>query len=215
MIAQLWPSLYEWKTLGMVSARRAVKEREIAAGSAIEIDWQNFLKLRLSDLEESLRMERARREIIHRRALVFLGYAGIITALTLGALNLIGRDPLTLSLVLRGGLVLTVTFLFGSVWYAFNIIKPALVQEMYLQSKMNGGEPASDEERKHGTLTAIQLAQADNLILSIYAERSSRFFRNGLWCLFAMVYALVFVGMSSPLLKFGCGSVEILRDMLH
>ena len=58
---------------------------------------------------------------------------------------------------------------------------------------MNGDEPASDEERNHGTLTTIQLAQADNLILSIYAERSSRFFRNGLSCLFAMVYALVFV----------------------
>ena len=64
-------------------------------------------------------------------------------------------------------------------------------------------------------LTTIQLAQTDNLILSIYAERGARFFRNGLWCLFAMVYALVFVGMSSPLLKFGGGSVEILRDMLH
>ena len=64
---------------------------------------------------------------------------------------------------------------------------------MYLQSKMLGGEPASDEERKHGTLTAIQLAQANNLICSIYAERSSRFFRNGLSCLFVMVYVLVFV----------------------
>ena len=80
---------------------------------------------------------------------------------------------------------------------------------------MNDGEPASEDERKPGMLIAIQLAQTDNLILSIYAERSARFFRNGLWCLFAIVYALVFVKMSSPLLKFGGGSVEILRNMLH
>ena len=215
MIDQLWPGRYHSKRLREVTARRAAKELGLTAGSAIEIDWQNFLKLPLTDLEESLRMERARREIIQRRALVFLGYAAIVTALTLGTLNLIESDSAALSLVFGFGLILTVTFLGGSVLCAFIIIRPALVPDMYLQAKMNDGEPASEDERKPGMLIAIQLAQTDNLILSIYAERSARFFRNGLWCLFAMVYALVFVKMSSPLLKFGGGSVEILRNMLH
>ena len=138
-------------------------------------------------------MERARREVIQRRALVFLGYAAIVTALTLGSLNLIGSDPAALSLVFRFGLILTVTFFGGSVCCAFIIIKPALVPDMYLPAKMNDDEPASEDVRKHRTLTTIQLAQADNLILSINAERSARFFRNGLLCLFAIVYALVFV----------------------
>ena len=160
-------------------------------------------------------MERARREIIQRRALVFLGYAAIVTALTLGTLNLIESDSSARSLVFGFGLILTVTFLGGSVRCAFIIIRPALVPDMYLQAKMNDGEPASEDELKPGMLIAIQLAQTDNLILSIYAERSARFFRNGLWCLFAIVYALVFVKMSSPLLKFLGGSVEILRNMLH
>ena len=101
MIDQLWPGRYHSKTLREVTARRAAKELELAAGSAIEIDWQNFLKLPLTDLEESLRMERARREIIQRRALVFLGYAAIVTALTLGTLNLIESDSSALSLGLR------------------------------------------------------------------------------------------------------------------
>ena len=158
-------------------------------------------------------MERARREIIQRRALVFLGYAAIVTALTLGTLNLIESD--SSALVFGFGLILTVTFLGGSVLCAFIIIRPALVPDMYLQAKMNDGEPASEDEHKPGMLIAIQLAQTDNLILSIYAERSARFFRNGLGCLFAIVYALVFVKMSSPLMKFGGGSVEILRNMLH
>ena len=215
MIDQLWPGRYHSKTLREVTARRAAKELGLTAGSAIEIDWQNFRKLPLTDLEESLRMERARREIIQRRALVFLGYAAIVTALTLGTLNLIESDSAALSLVFGFGLILTVTFFGGSVLCAFIIIRPALVPDMYLQAKMNDGEPASEDERKSGMLIAIQLAQTDNLILSIYAERSARFFRNGLWCLFAMVYALVFVKMSSPLLKFGGGSVEILRNMLH
>ena len=215
MIDQLWPGRYHSKRLREVTARRAAKELGLTAGSATEIDWQNFLKLPLTDLEESLRMERARREIIQRRALVFLGYAAIVTALTLGTLNLIESDSSALSLVFGFGLILTVTFLGGSVLCAFIIIRPALVPDIYLQAKMNDGEPASEDERKPGMLIAIQLAQTDNLILSIYAERSARFFRNGLWCLFAMVYALVFVKISSPLLKFGCGSVEILRNMLH
>ena len=215
MIDQLWPGWYRSKMLREVTARRAANELGLAAESAIEIDWQNFLKLPLTDLEESLRMERARREIIQRRALVFLGYAAIVTALTLGTLNLIESDSSALSLVFIFGLILTVTFLGGSVLCAFIIIRPALVPDMYLQAKMKDGEPASEDERKPGMLIAIQLAQTDNLILSIYAERSARFFRNGLWCLFAIVYALVFVKMSSPLLKFGGGSVEILRNMLH
>ena len=172
-------------------ARRAVKELKLAAGPDIENTWQKFLKLPLADLEESLQLERARREIIQRRALPFLSYAAIVTALTLGALNIIRSNPSALWLVVRSSLVLTVTFLFGAVWFAFITIKPALVRDMYLESRMNGGEPADDEQRKHGTLTAIQLAQADNLILSVYAERSARCFRNGLLCLFAMVYALI------------------------
>ena len=213
MIDQLWPGWYRSKMLREVTARRGANELGLAAESAIEIDWQNFLKLPLTDLEESLRMERARREIIQRRALVFLGYAAIVTALTLGTLNLIESD--SSALVFGFGLILTVTFLGGSVLCAFIIIRPALVPDMYLQAKMNDGEPASEDELKPGMLIAIQLAQTDNLILSIYAERSARFFRNGLWCLFAIVYALVFVKMSSPLMKFGGGSVEILRNMLH
>ena len=192
MIDQLWPGRYDSETLRQVRARRAVKERELAAGSDIENDWQKFFKLPLTDLEESLRMERARREVIQRRALVFLGYAAIVTALTLGSLNLIGSDPSALSLVFRFGLILTVTFFGGSVCCAFIIIKPALVPDMYLPAKMNNEEPASEDVRKYRTLTTIQLVQADNLILSIYTERSARFFRNGLLCLFAIVYALVF-----------------------
>ena len=215
MIDQLWPGRYHSKMLREVTARRAANELGLAAESAIEIDWQNFLKLPLTNLEDSLRMERARREIIQRRALVFLGYAAIVTALTLGTLNLIESNSSALSLVFGFGLILTVTYLGGSVFCAFIIIRPALVPDMYLQAKMNDGEPASEDELKTETLIAIQLAQTDNLILSIYAERSALFFRNGLWCLFAMVYALVFVKISSPLLKFGCGSVEILRNMLH
>lgn len=148
MIDQLWPGRYHSKTLSEVTTRRAAKELGLTAGSAIEIDWQNFLKLSLTDLEESLRMERARREIIQRRALVFLGYAAIVTALTLGTLNLIESDSSALSLAFGFGLILTVTFLGGSVLCAFIIIRPALVPDMYLQAKMNDGEPASEDERK-------------------------------------------------------------------
>ena len=137
MIDQLWPGRYHSKTLREVTARRAATELGLAAGSAIEIDWQKFLKLPLTDLEKSLRMERARRDIIQRRALVFLGYAAIVTALTLGTLNIIESDSSPLSLGFRFGLILTVTFFGGSVLCAFIIIRPVLVPDMYLQAKMN------------------------------------------------------------------------------
>jgi hypothetical protein len=189
---QLFPFRLDRDIARKILVRLNLRARKDDVGLPLGASWGVYRQLDEDDLKESLRVELSRREIIQRRALSFLGVIAVMSAFTLGAIGLTHQNrhvvP-TWLLLLPVGVALA--YFTGGTWAALRTVAPEQLHDLFLQVRLDGGKRWSDDDWKDVILKAIEADQAYNLIYSIYAARSYRCLRNGLFCLVLALFLLL------------------------
>lgn len=175
-----------------IQARLAVAERRGPVRDKIHLHWEKYRSLPMNELQESLRSELARREYIHRRAQAFLGSIAVMTAFTIGATNSLRTAESVLPLwLITPAILVAFLYLAGGGWYALATIKPGLMHDLSLQTRMDGDSLQNDSLRQNTLLSLIHMSQAQNLIFNVLAERMSRCVRNGFLLLGVVLLLIV------------------------
>lgn len=196
MLDQVLPFRFEHKSLSEIRTRIKVQERKSDLSLKLDASWEKYRCLDEAELRDSLRVELARREQVQRRAQTLLGSIAVMTAFTIGASGAL-RLPANLlpCWILAFAVLLTLPYLAAAAWFALRTVRPGELFDVFLQSRVHEGKPVRDSVWKDQLIWLIQMNQAQNLILGVFAERSYRCIRNGIIGLVAVFLLLLADGI--------------------
>ena len=187
------PFWMERTEISTYRARLEQRRAEHAKGNSLYPEWRKFRELSLADLKESLRCDLTRRDVIHRRALTYLGSVAVLSAFTLGVTRVLSEQsgPAFAANSLTAALV--IVFLGGAAWSALRIVGPEDVYDLFLPIRVPADHPLSEAELKDEIIFFIHMNQAHNLIFNKYSLRADRCLRNGLISLLLVAIGSLYV----------------------